>query len=95
MTSEEEVYDALKYRVEVDRLGNKRYYTHSGQLHREDGPAVILKTGSKFWFQNGELHREDGPAVTWTSGNMEWWINGVQYTESEYCLQIKTLEYTV
>ena len=62
--------------------------------HREDGPAVILKTGSKLWFQNGELHRTDGPAVEWSDGGREWWIHGVQYTESEYCLQLKTLEHT-
>ena len=91
MTTDAELYSALKYRVEVDRLGNKRYYHHSGQLHREEGPAVILKNGSKFWYQNGELHREDGPAITWANGSMEWWIHGVQYTQQEYYLQLKAL----
>ena len=95
MTTNAELYEALKYRVEVGCLGNKRYYHHSGQLHREEGPAVILKNGSKFWYQNGELHREDGPAITWANGNMEWWINGVQYTQQEYRTQLKTLGYTV
>ena len=90
MTTLAEVFDSLKYRVEVDKHGTRRHFNGMGQLHREDGPAVILKTGSKLWFQNGELHRTDGPAVSWASGNMEWWINGVQYTESEYCLQLKT-----
>ena len=84
MTTLAELFDTLKYRVEVDRLGNKRYYTHSGQLHREDGPAVILKTGSKLWFQNGELHRTTGPAVALTNRTTTWWIHGVQYTKQEY-----------
>ena len=95
MTTEAEVYEALKYCVEVDpKTGACRYRNAAGQLHREAGPAVILKNGSKLWFQNGDLHRTDGPAVTWGNGTKEWWINGVQYTESEYCLQLKTLEHT-
>ena len=95
MTTNAELFETLKYRVVVDCLGNKRYYHHSGQRHREDGPAVEWHDGSKFWFQNNSCHRVDGPAVTWTSGNMEWWIHGVQYTQQEYYLQIKTLAHTV
>ena len=91
MTTDAALFDSLKYRVVVGPDGTRKYYNSAGQLHCEDGPAVILKNGSKFWFQNGDLHRTDGPAVTWTSGNMEWWINGVQYTQQEYRTQLKAL----
>ena len=95
MTSEEEVYDALKYRVDVSPIsGTRRYYNNSGQLHRLDGPAVIWRDGSEAWFHNGKLHRTTGPAVALTNRTTTWWIHGVQYTESEYYLQIKTLEQT-
>lgn len=30
-----------------------------GQLHREDGPAVIYPNGTQHWFHDGWLHRED------------------------------------
>ena len=62
---------------EVDRVGTVRYRNSDDQLHREDGPAVELPEGTRFWFLNGKLHREDGPAVerpkplrvrTWTCG---------------------------
>lgn len=35
----------------------------AGLFHREDGPAVEMDDGSKFWFEDGLPHREDGPAV--------------------------------
>lgn len=49
----------------------------NGELHREDGPAIIWPNGSEFWFLNGVEHREDGPAKTFTdSGAMMWFLNG-------------------
>lgn len=42
----------------------KEYYLY-GQLHREDGPAVIQKMGNfylKSWYYKGKLHRDGGPA---------------------------------
>ena len=91
MTSEAVVYDTLKYRIEVDpQTGARRYYNAAGQLHREDGPAVILKTGSKFWFQNGLRHCKDGPAIIWANGDKEWWVHGVNYTEAEFNLRFNT-----
>ena len=88
MTSEEEVYDALKYHIDVDEYGTRRYYNVAGRLHRDDGPAVEYATGTKEWWINGELHRDVGPAVIWNDGSKEWWINGVQYTEAEYQAQL-------
>lgn len=58
-----------------DNGATKKYWLKN-KLHREDGPAIECKDGSKFWFQNGERHRTDGPAVIEPNGNMEWWENG-------------------
>jgi hypothetical protein len=64
----------------TDREGNIRYYLGEGYcLHREDGPAVILNNGSKFWYLNNKRHRLDGPANEWFNGNKSWWINGKRH----------------
>ena len=76
MTTEEEVYEALKYRVEVDHNGTRKYYNAAGQLHREDGPAVVWRDGSLEWYHNGLQHREDGPAAVWSDGTRLWYLNG-------------------
>ena len=92
MTTEAEVYDALRYRVTVDRYGTHRYYNGAGQLHREDGPAIIFPYGAGIWYQNGLRHREDGPAVINHDGCKEWWIDGVEYSEHEYHTALKSQE---
>lgn len=51
------------------------------KIHREDGPAIEFKDGSKYWYKDSELHREDGPAVELPDGRKEWWINGNQHRE--------------
>ena len=76
--SEQAVFDALKYRVEVDGLGNRLYYNKAGHLHRTDGAAVEYDDGTKEWWQNGKRHRIDGPAVECFDGYCEWWFNGVE-----------------
>jgi len=43
--------------------GSRVVHNKEGQLHCEDGPALLTKNGSKFWYKNDELHREDGPAI--------------------------------
>jgi hypothetical protein len=61
--SERKVYRntiELEYRIE--------YRNEKGNLHREDGPAVITKLGSEQWWYDGLIHRADGPAVIWGSG---------------------------
>ena len=61
--SEQDVFDALRYRVEVAKDGTRRYYNNAGELHRDAGPAVEYANGRKEWWQNGQLHRTDGPAI--------------------------------
>ena len=72
---EQAVFDALKYRVEVDICGTRRYHNGANQLHRENGPAVVWSNGTKFWLRNDQKHRTDGPAVEFSNGHVEWYQN--------------------
>jgi hypothetical protein len=66
----------------IDGFGTKYWHTNGiDKPHRIDGPAIIKKDGSKYWYRDGNLHREDGPAII-TPCFMEWWING-KYISSE------------
>ena len=89
--SEQEVFDALKYRIEVDKWGARCYYNTNGQLHRENGPAIEYADGSKSWYKNDQYHRTDGPAIDWTRGRKEWYINGEELTEAEFNQRVKLL----
>ena len=77
--SEQAVFDALKYRIEVDMRGTRWYYNAANQLHRENGPAVEWAGGTKSWYQNGQLHRTDGPAIEHSIGTKEWFQNGQRH----------------
>ncbi len=78
---EQEVFDALRYRIEVDANGTRRYYNRAGQLHRENGPAVEYANGDKFWYQNDQCHRTDG--------SKSWYINGEHMSEAEFNQSVK------
>ena len=90
--SEQAVFDALKYRIEVDTCGTRWYYNRAGQLHRDEGPAIEITCGSKSWYQNGRLHRTDGPAIEWADGDEFWYINGRMMTEDEFKEAVKHYE---
>ena len=92
MTTDAELFEALKYRVTVDRLGTRRYYNSKGKLHRDAGPAVVCEGVAKEWWFKGVRHRINGPAVEHTNGNKEWWLNGKKYAQQEYYTLLKTLE---
>ena len=77
--SEVEVFDALRYRVEVAKDGTRRYYNNAGELHRDEGPAVEYANGRKEWYQNDHIHRINGPAIEYPNGNKEWWQNGQRH----------------
>ena len=89
--SEQAVFDALKYRIEVDEDGSRRYYNTNGELHRDDGPAVEWSNGVKFWYQNGQRHRTDGPAIEYPTGHKRWFINGVEMYEAEFNQRVKNV----
>ena len=87
--SEQEVFNALKYRIEDNGDGTRRYYNSAGKLHRTDGAAIEYANGEKWWYQNGRLHRTDGPAIEWNDGTKAWFINGRQLTEDEFNQAVK------
>ena len=87
--SEQAVFDALKYRVEVDAFGTREYYNSDGQLHRTNGPAIEYANGTKYWYQNGVCHRTDGPAIEWDSGGKSWFIDGKLLSEAEFKEAVK------
>ena len=89
--SEQAVFDALKYRIEVDQFGTRRYYNSAGQLHRTDAPAIEWGNGSTRWYQNGLRHRTDGAAIEYSDGDKAWYINGKRLTEAEFNQRVKTL----
>lgn len=60
-----------------------------GLPHRESGPAFEWNDGYKEWHLNSRLHREDGPAIEHSNGYKEWYLNDVDYTESEYNVELK------
>jgi hypothetical protein len=55
--------------------GTKEYRSH-GQLHREDGPAIITKAGDEYWYYDGFPHRLNGPAITKANGYEEYRLYG-------------------
>ena len=54
-------------------LSTARYYLLDGELHREDGPAVLSKNGDRYWYSRNRLHREGGPAVEFANGDKCWY----------------------
>ncbi len=52
------------------------YWYQDGELHRDDGPAIIEPDGTQHWYQHGELHRDDGPARIWLDGKQHWYQHG-------------------
>ena len=72
--------------IKIDKYGHTYYFVNKKMkvLHNEDGPAVILKAGHKYWYKFGRLHREDGPAVMSTAGVNQWFLNGLLVTEVEH-----------
>jgi hypothetical protein len=60
------------------------YYNKQGQIHREDGPAIIFHKGGTMWLINGKYHREDGPAVVYSHGGVSFYLNNIRYLEQEW-----------
>ena len=76
---DQEVFDAQKYRIEVNDIGTTCYYNSVEQLHRDDGPAIEWANGTRHWYQNGLLHRTNGPAVLCADGTELWYQNGLRH----------------
>jgi hypothetical protein len=66
-------YDEVRY------LGKGHAeYRLRGELHRENGPALITKEGDEHWFEHGRRHRIGGPAVVTRNGAEQWWLHGIR-----------------
>ena len=63
-------------KLEIDELGNKRWYNEKREFHHEEGPAIEYYDGTKIWCFNGNLHRKGGPAWIDRSGTKLWYFNG-------------------
>lgn len=62
------------------------FWCKNGNIHREDGPAVIWSSG-EIWRQNNLKHRLNGPAVIQHNGSVEWYIKNekiVNVTQDDY-----------
>lgn len=64
----------------VERIkGVGTYYWLNGRHHREDGPAIIMENGHKYWIVRGQYHREDGPAIELSDAKVAWYYHGILY----------------
>jgi hypothetical protein len=57
------------------------YRNEQGQLHREDGPAIVYNDGTKYYYRNGLIHREDGPAIEYKDGTVVYYTNDSLHRE--------------
>lgn len=55
------------------------YFDERGLLHKDEGPAMILQDGSKFWYCHGKKHRIDGPAIEYYNGDGSWYYQGQRH----------------
>jgi hypothetical protein len=66
----------------VKNKGEIRYLNHRGELHREDGAAIIRednlsRVAKEEYYFNGKLHRSNGPALLWSDGSFSHYQNGL------------------
>ncbi len=67
--------DVAPKSARTDMNGHIKCCDKNGQLHNENGPALIRPDGSTEWWWHGLRHREDGPAREDSSGTKEWYMN--------------------
>lgn len=70
----------------VDTDGNI-FYCKNGKRHREDGPAIVYKCGTRKWYVNGKFHNECGPAIIWDGGDEYYYLNGQEVSKQEFMEQ--------
>lgn len=79
-----ELYGLIQSILEAGgKIESGRYILRNGngELHRDDGPALITPNGTQHWYRNGELHRDDGPAVVYPDGSRDWYRNGRRHRD--------------
>ena len=72
------------------KYGDRVWTDSDGLFHRENGPAIIYKTGAEYWYCRGVLHREDGPAVIFSDGDGNHFINAKYHTKFRWLQWLKS-----
>ncbi|MEM1149524.1 MAG: hypothetical protein AAGI03_03070 [Pseudomonadota bacterium] len=78
-------HEFVGYEDPVNGPETQEIWRKNGELHRDDGPALITrdasqKTVRQEWYREGQLHRDDGPAVLIQNEFVnaeEWYENGL------------------
>ena len=82
MTKEEYIEKyALGFVVEENPI-LEFHRNEAGEIHREDGPAIVYAKGNTEWYLNGKLHRDGGPAQDWSNlepGAGVWYQHGKRH----------------
>lgn len=71
----------LESKPYVNSNGDEIWFNQYEQIHRDDGPAIIQKDGSRKWYKDNELHRDDGPAIELSSGTKAWYKDGERHRD--------------
>jgi hypothetical protein len=40
----------------IDQHNTQRWYNEAGQIHRDDGPALIYPSGNAYWYLQGDMY---------------------------------------
>ena len=59
--------------IDVDRV---EWHNADGQVDRDDGPAIIYRSGTRSWVKNGKTHRVGAPALTYDHVGEVWKVDG-------------------
>ena len=60
--------------------GTMTWHNEKGELHRVNGPAVVITDGSEIWYKEGERHRGGGlPSGEFANGTKEWVVEGKRH----------------
>src|SRR3712207_8996311 len=57
------------------------FRSRHGNLHRDDGPAVLHANGSEKWYVDGVRHREGAPACVYVNGTEKWYRHGKRHRD--------------
>ena len=82
----------MESKLTTYKNGDKVWKLPSGNLHREDDPAIEYANGDEIWLICGRKHRENAPAVEFIDGEKYWYLNGVEYTEREYRCKMRSIK---
>ena len=82
----------MESKLKINQLGNKIWKLPNGDVHRENGPAIVTNNDNKYWYINGKRHREDGPAVEYSDERKLWFLNDIEYSEQEYMKKMRLIK---